>query len=76
MNSHRLMVLVTIGNPHILDTDSTPEMGSFTKVVFLKLWGFGICEMLLCCVSHESQSLTVLGKLPYFLQSKLSPNSS
>jgi hypothetical protein len=37
------------------------------KVVFLKPWGFEICEILPSCGFHESQSLTILGKLPYSL---------
>jgi hypothetical protein len=35
-----------------------------TKVVFLKPWGFGLCGIHDRVISHDSQSLTVLGKPP------------
>ena len=37
---------------------------STLKVVYLKLWRFGIREMSHYCGSHESQSITILDKLP------------
>jgi hypothetical protein len=47
---------------HNIDTFESHHCLLECKVVFLKPWGFGICEMFPNCGSHESQSLTVFRK--------------